>query len=267
MSAVETFLTAPLASDLGRVLLHFLWQGAAVAALLALVLRAMRGARPDRRYQVCCLALVVVVLAPVLTYLRIASTSVAGAEQALALVDPLPGTSSASVRGLLLPVLGICWVLGSVLVQLRTLWQWRAARRLCREATQPLAERWQRIVRRMSAELGLRTSVRVMVSTLARVPTVVGHLSPVVLVPVAAIARLSPEQLRAVLAHELAHVRRYDYAINLIQAARQCGAGNRSVCRGAGPGQSGVRWRRSEGNRAAFLSSLGAAEALHLRLS
>ena len=49
------------------------------------------------------------------------------------------------------------------------------------------------------------------------VPTVVGWLRPAVILPVAALANLSPAQVEAVLAHELAHIRRHDYLVNLFQ--------------------------------------------------
>jgi len=60
--------------------------------------------------------------------------------------------------------------------------------------------------------------VRLLESSSVAVPTVIGWLKPVVLLPTAAIAGLSPDQLRAILAHELAHVRRHDYLINLLQS-------------------------------------------------
>ena len=54
-------------------------------------------------------------------------------------------------------------------------------------------------------------------STLVKVPTVIGWLRPVVLVPLCALSELSEDQLRAILAHELAHIRRNDYLVNLLQ--------------------------------------------------
>ena len=48
-------------------------------------------------------------------------------------------------------------------------------------------------------------------------PTVVGWLRPAILLPIAALASLSPAQVEAILAHELAHIRRHDYAVNVLQ--------------------------------------------------
>jgi beta-lactamase regulating signal transducer with metallopeptidase domain len=65
--------------------------------------------------------------------------------------------------------------------------------------------------------LGIRRSVAVFESAMTAVPTLVGWLSPVILLPASAISGLTTEQLEAILVHELAHVRRHDYLVNLLQ--------------------------------------------------
>ena len=69
----------------------------------------------------------------------------------------------------------------------------------------------------MAYRLGLPAAAHVVESALVDVPTVVGWLRPAILLPVAAIATLTPAQVEAILAHELAHIRRHDYAVNLLQ--------------------------------------------------
>jgi peptidoglycan/xylan/chitin deacetylase (PgdA/CDA1 family) len=73
----------------------------------------------------------------------------------------------------------------------------------------------------VSGRLRVRRAVRLCQSALVEVPTVVGHLRPLILIPAGALVGLTPQQLEAVLAHELAHVRRHDYAVNLLQAAAE----------------------------------------------
>src|SRR5580692_6312419 len=60
-------------------------------------------------------------------------------------------------------------------------------------------------------------AIRVLISTVAESPSVIGWLRPVILLPAATLAGLEPEQLQAVLAHEIAHIRRHDYLVNLAQ--------------------------------------------------
>jgi hypothetical protein len=70
----------------------------------------------------------------------------------------------------------------------------------------------------LARRFGIDRSVQVFESTLVRVPTVVGYLRPVILLPASVITGLAPAYLDAVLAHELAHVRRHDYLVNALQS-------------------------------------------------
>ena len=69
----------------------------------------------------------------------------------------------------------------------------------------------------MARRLGIRRAVQLMESSLTDVPGVVGWFSPVILFPVGALAGLGPGQVQLIITHELAHVRRHDYLLNLIQ--------------------------------------------------
>ena len=83
--------------------------------------------------------------------------------------------------------------------------------------TAPVAEQWQMAAVRLSRRLHIATPVKLLESTLVDVPTVIGWLKPVMLLPASALAGLAPAQLEAIFAHELAHVRRHDYLVNLLQ--------------------------------------------------
>jgi beta-lactamase regulating signal transducer with metallopeptidase domain len=84
-------------------------------------------------------------------------------------------------------------------------------------ARQELPSRWQALAEDLARHLGLERPFLVVDSVCVATPTVVGWLRPIVLLPVAAMAGLSPRQVEAILAHELAHIRRHDFAINLLQ--------------------------------------------------
>jgi hypothetical protein len=81
----------------------------------------------------------------------------------------------------------------------------------------PAAPSWEQTLARLARQLHITRAVALAESTRVDVPTVIGWLSPLVLLPVSAIAALSPAQLEAILAHELAHIRRHDYLVNLLQ--------------------------------------------------
>jgi soluble lytic murein transglycosylase-like protein len=88
-----------------------------------------------------------------------------------------------------------------------------------RRAALPLPEAWQRTVARLSCALGVAREVRIGESPDVAVPTVVGWLRPVILLPLSLVSTLPPSTVEAVLLHELAHVRRHDYLVNALQQA------------------------------------------------
>ena len=116
-----------------------------------------------------------------------------------------------------LPYVVLGWLVGVFGLSAWHLGGWaqlqRLRRRMVREIGRPLQQRLEEL----SIRLGVRRAVGLLESALIEVPTVVGWLRPVILLPASTLTGLRPEQLEAILAHELAHVRRYDYLINIVQ--------------------------------------------------
>ncbi len=227
----------PLVRALGWALLHFVWQGALLAGLAALAMHLLRGRSPQARYAVGCAALLLMVAAPV-------ATGLAAYEPAQALsAGPLPagGPERQAVLARLaevarqvrpadawrhrveaaLPSLVTVWLAGILVLSLRLVGGWGYAQRLARREVRPAAAALQRRLDELARRLELSRPVRLLESARVRVPTVVGWLRPVVLLPFAAATGLTPAQLEAVLLHELAHVRRHDYLVNLLQSAAE----------------------------------------------
>jgi beta-lactamase regulating signal transducer with metallopeptidase domain len=115
-----------------------------------------------------------------------------------------------------LPWIVCVWALGVVLFSLRLLAGWNAVREL-RVAADVTDSLWTDRFQRLKMRLGVSYAVRLAFSTSAAVPMVIGWLKPVVLVPAGIVAGLSAAQLEAILAHELIHIRRHDYLVNLVQ--------------------------------------------------
>lgn len=111
------------------------------------------------------------------------------------------------------------WLVGVVVSSVRLLAGWRSIRRIRRLSTTPAPDHWCERMERLALRLGVRRTVRLIESALVEVPTVIGWLRPMILVPGSALTGLAPAQLEAILAHELAHIRRHDYFVNLIQTA------------------------------------------------
>lgn len=109
------------------------------------------------------------------------------------------------------------WAIGVLMFAVRPLLSWHTVRRLRTTGLSPAPPDVDRLLERMIGRLRLRRAVLVMQSTLVNVPVVVGYLRPVVLLPASVLTGLPAAQIEAILAHELAHVRRHDYLVNLLQ--------------------------------------------------
>jgi beta-lactamase regulating signal transducer with metallopeptidase domain len=134
--------------------------------------------------------------------------------------DAKPAALSIRVRARralepLLPWVVMGWSAGVAALALWQLAGWLAGRRLQRLA-QPVKPATARLVGELAGRMRIRRPVRVLECLRARVPMVMGWLFPVILLPVGLATGLSPSQIRAILIHELAHIRRYDYLVNLL---------------------------------------------------
>ena len=226
-------LTDTLVPVLGRALLHFLWQGTLVALLAAIALQLLRDARPQLRYAVACLALLACVLAPLgyiawawpRTYVDAGSMLPAAAALAPMQGDPIAAIAAPlrhageAVRGVeaFLPAVVLLWAAGACTLSLRLaagVW-WLG--RLPVLASPQLQRSWQQRLDALGERSGLRRVVALRLVAALDSPVVVGWWRPVVLLPASLLTRLPADYLEALLAHELAHVRRHDYLVNLLQ--------------------------------------------------
>ncbi|RKH65690.1 M56 family metallopeptidase [Corallococcus llansteffanensis] len=231
--------------SVGWALLHLVWQGVLVAAALALALRWVGGRSANLRYALACGALGIMLALPVATAWRHASRALEArpartvsferSAPAFAGTAALARTSHAPRRALPsgtserplwersfqqvgehLPWLVLAWGMGVAASSLRLLKGWMLLRHQVHEAVHASRE-WQERMEAMARRLGLTRPVRLLVSSKLEVPSTLGWLKPVVLVPTATLTGLAVRELELVLAHELAHIRRHDFAVNVVQ--------------------------------------------------
>jgi beta-lactamase regulating signal transducer with metallopeptidase domain len=220
-------LIAMLVPVLGRALLQFLWQGLAIGLVAALLLQMLREARPQLRYAVGCLALLACVLFPLTSV--VLGLGAAGAESSVvpatahafedfgAAVTNYAGEDSPWHRiDAAMPLIVALWAAGASIFCLRmglgALW----LRRLRASAQHANQVHWQERLDALATRFGLRNVSLRLVSALDS-PVAAGWLRPIVLLPTAVATRMPVELVEALLAHELAHIRRHDYLVNLLQ--------------------------------------------------
>ncbi len=222
----------------GWVLVHFVWQGTALAIVAALALHAFRRHSASVRYQIAC-ATLGAMLAGVLATTALVDVSGVPKAQPKRVVRMLvarqgpddaalpiqldtrppskPRAFSRADVEALFPWVVSLWLTGVAFLLARGTAGWLRVRRLHQQALQSACSSWQAAGNRVAARLGLARVIRIVELSQIDVPFVVGCLRPIVVLPISAMSQLTVAQVEAILAHELAHVRRHDYVVNLMQ--------------------------------------------------
>jgi len=218
---------------LGWALVDSLWQNALAAAGLAALLAIIPVRAARTRYAVAIVTLALMLALPAATAVRLSEMSpwtsdVVTATSAVAPGPTGPGPQAvattptpAAIRAAIEPILPwvvLAWFGGVVALSLRLASGGLMTRQLGRVGTSSVPDACVEAVARLAARLRISRPVRVLGSAVVQVPAVIGWLRPMILLPASALTGLTPLQLDALLAHELAHVRRYDYVANLLQS-------------------------------------------------
>jgi GWxTD domain-containing protein len=224
MNLLENWVGTPGATALGWTLVHSLWQGAAVAFVLAIALRVMRSARA--RYAASCAALVLLVAGFAATFAHEMPEGPPHRAMRAGTGGPIRGLPRGHAEdeeapppdGMgYLPWLAPLWMAGVLGFQLRGVAAWMGARRLRETGVCAAPGVWRTRVEQLALNARISRGVTLLESCLADVPVVIGYLRPAILLPVGLLAGLPASQVEAILLHELAHIRRHDYLVNLVQ--------------------------------------------------
>jgi beta-lactamase regulating signal transducer with metallopeptidase domain len=225
--------------QLAWVLFHFMWQGALIAVVAQLFLLLLHKRSADLRYIAACMALLALALAPAATFLQLdrvlhtaplilpaewhpeeaalfADDSAGGA--AALRVNPFR-SAVARATPLIQPYMKVIvagWLIACLLLLARQFILWLLLWRFVRVCCEPLRRRLP-CLEEVAGRLHRRRVV-FRQTDLLEAPATLGFLQPVVLVPRRCLQELTVEQLKALVAHELAHIRRRDFAVNVLQS-------------------------------------------------
>jgi len=235
MSNFAGWISPEVLRTLGWTLLHFIWQGAGLAALFAVASAICRSA--SARYLLAVGALVLMLVSPVMTFTWLraqgnpaVSTGAEGAstwavtstQNATALSGsraPVAESTTRQPLGMLWLV--EAWFLGVLLLSLRTAGGLLLIERMRRREIKPVGAKLYAKCLMLQRKMGLDRLIRFSECHRLDAPAVLGWFRPVVLLPVRALTGLTEEQIEAVVAHELAHIRRFDCFVNLFQIATE----------------------------------------------
>ena len=278
MNLLQGLIDSPLVNRIGWVLVHSLWQLAAVALVLSVVLSFLRNRSARASYAACCVAMMLTLVASITTFAllpvpfqmepaltKASAPSSSGIPSAVTKVPSEPadfgvakleaeGREKAApnseqqlpadarvfastqpaltVEGVdsferwfdggpksWLPWAVLAWFIGVACLSLRNVGGWLTVQRLKSNLTAPVSLAIQESASRIARQLGLKQTVKLLQSMLVDSPQVIGAIRPMILLPASLICQLPPDQLESLLAHEIAHILRQDYLVNLLQCA------------------------------------------------
>jgi|GEM_PF-3232330 len=251
MYFIDTFFTQPWVNLLGSVALHFLWQGLLIAIAYAIFLKLTPDSWSRVRYMVGIGALLIMLVVPVTAFVQgfSAVRSVSSIDfdryyeqsfDSSALVPDTPGSTAQNStvaaspgnveavepvqevkRSLWVQIrawLGIGWIVGAFLMALRLGIGWLYVTRLKTRFSEPVPVELETSFSRLIERAGIRMGVVLRQTTVYSEAVLVGWIKPAILLPMSVVSEMSTDHIEAIIAHELAHIKRFDYLFAGIQA-------------------------------------------------
>jgi beta-lactamase regulating signal transducer with metallopeptidase domain len=242
MNHFHAFFDSNAVTALGWTLIHSLWQIALAGLLLKTGLFLTRNKSAEVRSAISSVSMVVIVIVSVVTFARIysdGSSSVGihstevnnshiAQNQVESIVRYNPDSSGLLTLNRILNLINsnltiivTLWLTGMFIFSIRFAGSYLYIRRLKRRSTVQVTGKLFQTLSRFRSSLGIHKQVRLLESLLVRIPMVIGHLKPVIIIPAGLAAALPFDQVEAILAHEMAHIRRHDYFLNLVKSVFQ----------------------------------------------
>ena len=245
MKLIETLLPDPVVDALGWMILHSLWQGAIISVILGLIMILTNKFSAKSRYFIAVTSFLFIPASAIYTYIKnydvkeqvqvslITSLkdNIVNEEDNQAISEnPVLMQTAQENEGNLklksykkyfsqhLPLIVTVWLLGMLVFALKFLGGLAYTQRLKHYRIYQVTEEWQKIFDRLCQTLKVKQAVKIFQSAMVKVPMVVGFFKPVVLIPVSAFTGIPPKQLETIIMHELAHIIRRDYIINILQS-------------------------------------------------
>lgn len=199
-------------------LVHFIWQGFVIAFALWFVLLLLPKRHAQARHAASCTALLLMATAPLLTFFLVWQQPPAPPIDMHVALEFQSLNRPPSIAEVIMVALFGGWCVGVLLMTSRLLGGLWRIHSIVHNHSQIIDSMFSDHFVRMADEMGISRKIRWMTSHLVDVPMTVGWLRPVILIPCSVLSSLPPLQLDAIVAHELAHIRRYDFVVNILQS-------------------------------------------------
>lgn len=223
MRTIVSVLQQDWINSFGWTLLHSLWQYAIIAASCALLLLFTKHFSANTRYLVALGSLVLSALISVITFNNYQQASTEIIMRPVQQVAAMPFFAEKNLFSLVsfisdhINSLVVIWLCGFLVYSLKTFLDYRYCQHIKNQHISPIPEQWQSLFATLVAKVGVNQNIELRISTIAIAPCAIGYFKPVILLPISVLLGMNQQQIEMILLHELAHVRRQDYLVGLMQ--------------------------------------------------
>jgi beta-lactamase regulating signal transducer with metallopeptidase domain len=228
--------------SLGWTIVHSLWQILIIALALKLLLIIFKNTSTHTRYTFSAAALLIILLAGIATFFSFYNNYLPDTNMSEAGEPTILGTLLArseitekftilTIPALIeeqykimttwietnMSLIVMLWMLGILIFMIKFSGNLIYIQRLKRIGTTSVPVEWHDMLKRLSDKIGVKKHIEILESVFAKGPMIIGHLKPVILLPAGLLFSMPVNQIEAIFAHELAHVRRRDYLVNTLK--------------------------------------------------
>lgn len=242
--SLNNFIPNDLIMAISGTILHSLWQGAIISILLIVALLFVNSINAKLRSALAYVAMTALLCSSIITFSFLYDNSgneanigseVAANYKAPSAESSLVSYSKESIISMYNSVsqfmdqfysenfnfIFAFWLVGIIFFTIRMMGGYFYTQRIKHSHTTPIGERWNKTVKQISDNLGVNKPISLFESPLIKQPVVIGYFKPFILIPIGVLTGLPQEQIEAIFAHEIAHIKRADYLLNLFQSAME----------------------------------------------
>lgn len=241
MKFISELFETQIINAIGWTLFHILWQGFLLAILLGLILKIFKNKSSQIRYSFSLISLLFIVGLSIYNFTNNYqkesspesknSITLNSSNQNNVQVIDFSNSSKSLLKTNLInrieqnlagidrffPIIVNLWMIGVFFFILKFIFSYLYTNRLKRTKINAISDDWLKHFNKIESKLNIKRKIRYIESKLVKVPLVLGYLKPVVVFPIGLLTGIPTNQIEAIIAHELAHIRRNDYIINVLQ--------------------------------------------------
>lgn len=239
MDIISQLISSEIIRAIGWTLINITWQGTAIALMLWILLKIFNKSSAQFKYTISLLSLVAIVALSTYNFYNSYQSSsppnekidivLSNGEGIIDGLSQIINSASSPVSFIelfsvfvnrldsYLPLIVNIWIVGIIFFMMKFFVGYVYLQRLKRDKVLNITDKWKEKFFRIESKLAIKKRIRYLESKVARIPLMLGYLKPVIIIPAGMLTGIPENQIEAIIAHELAHIRRNDYLVNILQ--------------------------------------------------